>query len=191
MVMMTIMMMVMMMMMMMMMPLHCKTIVDQFFLQFLDCICICICICVFLYLCQNHWTDDGSCFHAIQWPHPTSEHLLCFLCIFLTGQPCRDRLILPLFLKEKHIDTCFIIWWWWCIFVFLHFLYFCVFCIFCIFVFFVFFVFLYFCIFSKKTENFANQTPLLLSKPMTASTFGANDVFLATAPTGVFNREHR
>ena len=74
---------------------------------------------------------------------------------------------------------------------FLHFLYFCIFCIFCIFVFFVFFVFLYFCIFSKKTENFANQTPLLLSKPMTASTFGANDVFLATAPTGVFNREHR
>ena len=139
MVMMMIMMMVMMMMMMMMMPLHCKTIVDQFFLQFLDCICICI--CVFLYLCQNHWTDDGSCFHAIQWPHPTSEHLLCFLCIFLTGQPCKDRLILPLFLKEKHIDTCFIIWWWWCIFVFLHFLYFCIFCIFCIFVFFVFFVF--------------------------------------------------
>ena len=53
------------------------------------------------------------------------------------------------------------------------------------FVFFVFLYFLYFCIFSKKTENFANQTPLLLSKPMTASTFGANDVFLATAPTGV------
>ena len=29
---------------------------------------------------------------------------MCFLCIFLTGQPCKDRLILPLFLKEKHID---------------------------------------------------------------------------------------
>ena len=75
-----------------------------------------------------------------------------------------------------------------CIFAFFVFLYFLYFCIFCIF---VFFLFLYFCIFSKKTENFANQTPLLLSKPMTASTFGANDVFLATAPTGVFNREHR
>ena len=76
------------------MPLHCNTIVDQFFLQFLDCIWICICICVFLYLCQNHWTDDG--FSIIQWPHPPSEHLMCI------WQP-----LLPVFLTEstakKHI----------------------------------------------------------------------------------------
>ena len=51
MVMMMVMMVMMMMVMMMMMPLHCNTIVDQFFLQFLDCIWICICICVFVYFC--------------------------------------------------------------------------------------------------------------------------------------------
>ena len=41
------------------------------------------------------------------------------------------------------------------------------------------FVFLHFCNFQqKKTENFANpEIPLLLSKPMTASTFGAFHVY--------------
>ena len=48
-VMMMIMMMVMMMMMMMMMPLHCKTIVDQFFLQFLD-LYLYLYLCIFVFL---------------------------------------------------------------------------------------------------------------------------------------------
>ena len=84
--------------MMMMMPLHCKTIVDNFFTIFRLYLYLYLCIFVFVPKSLNWWW-----IHAIQWPHPPSDNLLCFLCIFLTDQPCKDRLILPLFLNIKHI----------------------------------------------------------------------------------------
>ena len=159
---------------------HCtaKQLLTIFFTIFRLYLYLYLCIFVFVPKSLNWWW-----IHAIQWPHPYSEQPMCILCIFLTGQPCKDRLILTAIFKRKthrHLLYHLMMMMHFCIFAFFVFLYFLYFCIFCIFVFLYFF---------KK--NFANQTPLLLSKPMTASTFGANDVFLATAPTGVFNREHR
>ena len=101
------MMVMMMMMMMMMMPLHCKTIVDQFFLQFLDCICIFVFVPKlmmdlgfhpssehFMYICNRLALqgplDFNRYFKHDCRIHPHSEH---FMCIW---QP-----LLPVFLTES------------------------------------------------------------------------------------------
>ena len=147
-------------MMMMMMPLHCKTIVDQFFLQFLD-------LYLYLYLCIFVFLPKSLKWWWIMFPCNTMTASnfgapLVFSMYIFNRSALQGPLDFTAIFKRKthrHLLYHLMMMMHFCIFAFfvflyfLHFLYFCIFCIFCIFVFLYFF---------KKNWKLCKSNPIAL-----------------------------